>query len=230
VKNMVDVLHNRLVAILRAGDIPVTEENLFVLTAGVTRDELAAETPADKFRRHAGLRGGLDVIELNYEIEREVFAERFPLKAEITMLKKHVRALDRQVNQEWFRRHLVKFGYFQPDLIENLCRALHSLQKVKVRESRREPETYLFASLYELFVRLGSQKTGFGDPFYSFAKLATQYIDPDLSFPERAAFKTRLKKHRRYSHGTIVPWHDDLRRKLTDNFFGGRTSRRVEVP
>jgi hypothetical protein len=212
-------LRSQLELILHAGEIPVADETLCVLVTGKTPDGLDAETFADQFRRHLGVRGGLDAIEVFYNARREVFDERFPSKAQITALKKHISAIEQQLEQEWFCRHLVKFSYLQQDAIESLRHALEVIQRVEeAPPKRREPETYLFASLYDLFLRLGGPKSGFGDPFYSFAKLATQLIAPDLLFPSRAVFKDRLKKHRKYA-GVMTPWQDSLQRKLTDDLF-----------
>jgi len=152
-------IRNRLVAILEAGEIPIKREKLQILSVGVTAKQFASETWPDRGRRQiTGLNGGLWQISLNYKIEREVFAERFPSKAQINALKKHAQAIERQLRQEWFRRHLSKFSYLDPGQVENTRQARSSLERLKVRGERREPETYLFASLYDLFLRLGPRK------------------------------------------------------------------------
>jgi hypothetical protein len=71
-----------------------------------------------------------------------------------------------------------------------------------------EPATFLFASLHDLFVRLGGRPgIGRGGPFYEFAKAAAALIDPDLTFPTAVAFRDRLQKHRqKRGGGKMTPW------------------------
>jgi hypothetical protein len=229
VKNMVEQERGRLAAILQAGGIAVSDETLCVLWEGVTPTELQAETFKDHLRRKMGVGGGLAAITIYYSVKAEAFHElSTPLNGDLKKLARCAKQLEVCLRNNSIARYLTKFTLCDEDELGSLSEMLQRLQRVDARRrpgASMEPATFLFASLHDLFVRLGGRPgIGRGGPFYEFAKAAAALIDPDLAFPTADVFRDRLQKHRQKFKGKMTPWIERLVQIPIEDIAGGNKS------
>ena len=178
----------RLKAALIAGKIPVTDEALAILRAGL-------DTITHGYHLNRVLRGIKTESELKKDLTRLYLACRTFVDVLDTDLNKGLGQIEAMLSATWpgiqVARLVEELRLLSPRLEMAIIMAGQDLAK---KPRRQNPVTWLFLALHDLFSQItGEDEPGIAGPLHRFTKRCAALIDTEITVPKNEnSFHKRL--------------------------------------
>ena len=184
----IEVARGRLTATLIAGKIPVTDETLAILRAGLstighgyhierwigTRAKTDTDLIKDLSRLYAGCRTVIDVlnVDMNGSCQIEAILHDFWNGCDLPRLVEQLRPLCLRLDTA----------------------LLMAARDGTLKKRPQTPETWFFLAVHDLFSTItGNPEPGVAGPLHRFTRSCAALIDADIVVPEREnSFQKRL--------------------------------------
>jgi hypothetical protein len=182
-----ELIQGRLRATLIAGKIPITDEALTILSAGLTTighgyhiEKVISETAKtdtelkkDLSRVNVGCRAVVDVFDadLSGSCQIEAMLSDPWRGSQVPQLIEELRSLSRQI-----------------EII-----LVMATQNGAIKKRQQDPETWFFLAVHDLFSEMTDLEPGIAGPLHRFTKNCAALIDTRITVPEREnSFQKRL--------------------------------------
>jgi hypothetical protein len=197
-----DLIYGRLRAALRAEKIPVSEEKLATLRAGLN-------TIGHDYGIEKAIRNAKTDTELKKELSRLCAAWRTVVDVLDADLNGSCQ-IEAMLADPWRGSQVPRLVEELRSLLPGLETALAIVQQSGTTKKRQQdPETVLFLAVHDLFSKMsGDQKPGIAGPLHRFTRHCAALVDSSIAVPESEnSFQKRLTAAlaRRTVKTSVVP-------------------------